>query len=259
METKDPWFGGRSQKGHRVSKITLQVIDGVDKGRVFREIPTPVTIGREEGNVVRLNDERVSRFHVRVLQDQEDIILTDLDSTNGTRVNGNVVQIHRLRAGDCVSIGRSVLLFGSSEEIADRMAHQPGPDRADRTVSGGIEASKSQHALTILHSLGSEPVLKDADLDFAVDDELRITHNGLFIGDREFPPLPRNLGPSQGARLSEILTLVHRSLAHLLERVRVNENAGQATLSFATWQKMLAIEALLARYLRAITEPDSWQ
>src|SRR5215467_13760891 len=105
-----------------MAKVTFQVLEGIDKGRVFRELPTPVTIGREEGNLLRLNDERVSRFHAKVQQDNGDIILTDLESTNGTRVNGNVVQIRRLRVGDRICVGRSLLLFGSNEEIAARMA-----------------------------------------------------------------------------------------------------------------------------------------
>src|SRR3954462_77293 len=100
--------------------VTFQVVDGIDKGRVFRELPTPVTIGREEGNILRLNDERVSRYHAKVQFDNGEIILTDLDSTNGTRVNGNVVQIRRLRAGDRVGVGRSLLLFGSEQEIDAR-------------------------------------------------------------------------------------------------------------------------------------------
>jgi pSer/pThr/pTyr-binding forkhead associated (FHA) protein len=104
------------------SIITFQILEGIDKGRIFRELPTPVTIGREEGNVLRLNDERVSRFHAKVQLDDEDYILTDLESTNGTRVNGSVVQIRRLRYGDRVAVGRSILLFGSNEDIADRMA-----------------------------------------------------------------------------------------------------------------------------------------
>ena len=89
------------------------MLEGIDKGRIFRELPTPVTIGREEGNVLRLNDERVSRFHAKVQSDSGEIILTDLESTNGTRVNGNVVQIRRLRPGDRVGVGRSLLLFGT--------------------------------------------------------------------------------------------------------------------------------------------------
>src|SRR5438132_6271056 len=101
--------------------ITFQVLEDVDKGRVYRNLPTPVTIGREEGNLLRLNDERVSRFHAKVQFDNEEVILTDLESTNGTRVNGNIVQIRRLRVGDRVSVGRSILRFGSDEEIHARL------------------------------------------------------------------------------------------------------------------------------------------
>src|SRR3974390_2771062 len=102
--------------------VTFQVLEGVDKGRIFPELPIPLTTGPEEGNVRRLNDERISRFHAKVQQDNGDIILTDLESTNGTRVNGNVIQIRRLRPGDRVGVGRSMLRFGSGEEIAARLA-----------------------------------------------------------------------------------------------------------------------------------------
>src|SRR3954470_24003242 len=102
--------------------VTFLVLEGVDKGRVFRDLPIPVTIGREEGNALRLNDERISRYHAKVQVEDGDIILTDLDSTNGTRVNGTAIQIRRLRPGDQVSIGRTMLLFGTMEEIASRGA-----------------------------------------------------------------------------------------------------------------------------------------
>src|SRR5438067_5343915 len=89
---------------------------------MFRDVLVPVSIGREEGNSLRLNDGRVSRFHAKVQIDGEDYILTDLESTNGTRVNGTTVQIRRLRIGDRIGVGRSLLLFGSNEEIAARLA-----------------------------------------------------------------------------------------------------------------------------------------
>src|SRR5271165_4623489 len=119
--------------------VTFQVLEGVDKGRTFRELATPVTIGREEGNLLRLNDERVSRYHAKVQQDGDDIILTDLESTNGTRVNGNVIQIRRLRFGDRVCVGRSLLLFGSNDEIAARLASLSGT--ANPGVSGDLANS----------------------------------------------------------------------------------------------------------------------
>ena len=123
--------------------VTFQVLEGSTRAASIRELPIPVTIGREEGNSLRLNDERVSRFHAKVQLDNDDYILTDLESTNGTRVNGTIVQIRRLRFGDRVGVGRSLLLFGSNEEIAARMAslagvgHSPMPlgDTGQRSVA----------------------------------------------------------------------------------------------------------------------------
>ena len=95
--------------------ITLRVLDGADRGRVFGELLPPVTIGREEGNTIQLNDERVSRFHIKIQEDHEKLVLTDLESTNGTKVNGEDIQLRILRFGDMITLGRSVLLFGSRD------------------------------------------------------------------------------------------------------------------------------------------------
>src|SRR5882672_7623641 len=97
------------KEGKSATRVTFHVLEGVDKGRVYRDLSIPVSIGREEGNSLRLNDERVSRFHAKVQLDGDDYILTDLESTNGTKVNGSIVNIRRLRFGDRVSVGRSIL------------------------------------------------------------------------------------------------------------------------------------------------------
>ena len=109
-----------------MAEITLRVLDGADRGRVYQDLSTPVTIGREEGNTLQLNDERVSRFHVKIQEDQDKIVITDLESTNGTKVNGEDIQLRILRFGDIISVGRSVLLFGSREQIAGRLASLRG-------------------------------------------------------------------------------------------------------------------------------------
>src|ERR1700676_3208990 len=129
-----------------MNTVTLQVLEGVDKGRVFRDLPTPLTIGREEGNVLRLNDERVSRFHAKIQSDNGEIILTDLESTNGTRVNGNVIQIRRLRAGDQIGLGRSILLYGSDQEIAARMAARTGVSAPNASSSATSNLPATVHA-----------------------------------------------------------------------------------------------------------------
>ncbi len=146
--------------------VTFQILEGIDKGRIFRELPTPVTIGREEGNSLRLNDERVSRFHAKVQYDNGEIILTDLESTNGTRVNGNVVQIRRLRPGDRIGVGRSLLLFGSPQEIEARNAALTGlstPTAGDadrRPVAGHRPGPDPRRAVRPRHRFRPQPAAR---------------------------------------------------------------------------------------------------
>ena len=113
-----------------MNSVTLRVIDGADRGRVFENLETPITIGREEGNSVQLNDERVSRFHIKVQVDHDKMVLTDLESTNGTRVNGEDIQLRILRFGDLIAVGRSVLLYGTREQIMSRLAELKSGDSA---------------------------------------------------------------------------------------------------------------------------------
>src|SRR5262249_47543149 len=174
------------------------VLEGIDKGRIFRELPTPVTIGREEGNGLRLNDERVSRFHAKVQQDGDDIILTDLESTNGTRVNGAAVQIRRLRHGDRVCLGRSLLLFGSNEEIAARMQTLAGLTKPSETGALMAEGPATVQARTL-----SGVPDNDVDFDLNLQGRTAATSEAFYIGTRALPPLPQKLTPSQAARLAE--------------------------------------------------------
>jgi pSer/pThr/pTyr-binding forkhead associated (FHA) protein len=231
--------------------VTFQVLEGIDKGRTFREMTTPVTIGREEGNVLRLNDERVSRFHAKVQHDNGEIILTDLESTNGTRVNGNVIQIRRLRPGDRVGLGRSVLLFGSDREINERIAALSAVLTPTPGVSGINSLPATMHAQTLAAQFAH-----DQDFDLNLNEKVTVSQGALFLGNLPLPPLPQKMTPSQAARLAELLDFLHRHLIHATENINANEDATQVTLSFADWQRVLAVQMLLARYNRAVAEPD---
>jgi hypothetical protein len=238
-------------------KVTFQCLEGVDKGRTFRDLATPVTIGREEGNLLRLNDERVSRYHAKVQQDGDDIILTDLESTNGTRVNGTVVQIRRLRFGDRVCVGRSMLLFGSNEEIAARVLTLGGLGNPMLTGDLGSAALAQGPATVQAKTVAG---LAEGDLDFDLnlkDQEVTATCDALFIGNRALPPLPQKMTPSQAARLAEILDFLHRGLTNATEHIQAKEDGTQVSLGLADWQRVLAIQMLLSRYLRAVAEPDA--
>jgi pSer/pThr/pTyr-binding forkhead associated (FHA) protein len=226
--------------------VTFLVLEGVDKGRVYRDLNIPVTIGREEGNGLRLNDERVSRYHAKVQVEDGDIILTDLDSTNGTRVNGTAIQIRRLRAGDQVSIGRSMLLFGTMEEIAARRAAAiPAAGEAQaQTIRAEELAAASGRVAT---SAGKR----------VVDTEQGIRTWTAF--DDDIPPLPMKLTPAQAARLAEIFDYLHRGLTNAVENIESNEDGTEVRLGFGEWQMIQAVQMLLARYGRTIADPEPVQ
>jgi predicted component of type VI protein secretion system len=244
--------------------VTFQVLEGIDKGRIFHDLPTPVTVGREEGNLLRLNDERVSRFHAKVQLDDSDYILTDLESTNGTRVNGAVVQIRRLRFGDRIGVGRSVLMFGSNEQIAARMAsltaagiQQPttGLSSAGSSSGGSSSSGSGNGPRTVQPPTLAGQVDMNLDFDLNLVEPAHITLDALFIGNKQLPPLPLKLAPSQAARLAEILDFLHQGLCQATENIQARDDGSQVNLPYSDWQRVQAVQMLLARYLRMISEP----
>jgi hypothetical protein len=222
--------------------VTFLVLEGVDKGRVYKDLPIPITIGREEGNGLRLNDERVSRFHAKVQVEDGDIILTDLDSTNGTRVNGTAIQIRRLRPGDQVSIGRTMLLFGTMEEIAARRA-------AAVPANGGAQAQ----------TVRAEELAAASGRGIMSGSDRTVGPSGVATWspfDDDVPPLPNKLSPAQAARLAEIFDYLHRGLTTSVENIDANEDGTEVRIGFAEWQTIQAVQMLLARYGRTIAEPE---
>ena len=75
-----------------------------------------ITIGRGEENSIVLSHPEVSGYHARIDRRETEYILTDLQSTNGTLVNGRKVFSHRLSHGDRISIGKNRLLFIGTEK-----------------------------------------------------------------------------------------------------------------------------------------------
>jgi hypothetical protein len=71
---------------------------------------TPLTLGRAPDNGLVLADSRVSRHHARLQARRGTLVFTDLESTNGSRVNGIRVDECALGPGDRVQVGDTVLL-----------------------------------------------------------------------------------------------------------------------------------------------------
>jgi hypothetical protein len=84
---------------------------GPSINQVIRLEQAVVNIGRDLANDIAIRDGQVSRYHLRLTLHGQDYHLEDLDSANGTRVNGAPVsQRTRLSDGDIIALGDSILL-----------------------------------------------------------------------------------------------------------------------------------------------------
>lgn len=219
--------------------ITLRVLDGADRGRIYADAPTPLTVGREEGNPIQLNDERVSRFHIKIQEDDDKIVLTDLQSTNGTKVNGETVQISILRPGDVIAVGRTILVFGSREDIARRLAMLRGVDLSEG-VTLGLDEYEEEPSVASL----------DFELNFSEDTDAELLLHTLLP-----PPLPDSLSPGQTAQVAEMLQYINLRMRGLLQSVKSKPKSDHVTLDQRQWQNLIDLEDRLAGYLRHIGEP----
>ena len=216
-----------------MTNVTIKVLHGADRGKLFDEISPPLTIGREEGNDIQLNDERVSRCHLKIQRDNDRLVLTDLDSTNGTKVNGTECQLKIMRHGDLIAVGRSLLLLGSEEQIAERLRLMGGGGTLNRDIKSSDES--------IAVDLQQEP---DSPLPV---ESLQV---------EELPAIPDDLSPGQKAQLCEVLDFLQNRLERLIETAETDEGSDQVLLKQSAWQRLLDVQSRLASLNRSITDPD---
>ncbi|NNF60309.1 MAG: FHA domain-containing protein [Gammaproteobacteria bacterium] len=86
------------------------------------------TIGRLPDNDVRIDNPAVSGHHALVINILNDSFLEDLNSTNGTYVNGKLIKKHALQHGDVITIGHHQLRF------VDEQSEQTGDDEFEKTM-----------------------------------------------------------------------------------------------------------------------------
>jgi pSer/pThr/pTyr-binding forkhead associated (FHA) protein len=95
------------------------------------------TVGRLQDNDIRIDNPTISGHHSLIINILNDSFLEDLNSTNGTYVNGRLIKKHALQNGDVVTVGRHQLRFldGTADE-EDEFASTMVIERQ----AGGIEA-----------------------------------------------------------------------------------------------------------------------
>ena len=94
------------------------------------------TIGRLPDNDIRIDNGAVSGHHSLIINILNDSFLEDLNSTNGTYVNGKLIKKHALQHGDVITVGHHQLRFAEDDEAQDEfektMVIQPSQRPVDK-------------------------------------------------------------------------------------------------------------------------------
>lgn len=119
------------------TSFILRILSGPDAGKSLvldPSSPPHAVLGQASSCAVQLGDPHVSRRHIALTATATHVLLVDLGSMNGTRVNGVLVREARLYGGESIAIGRTLIGVETDEATA---ANVPGtlPPPADDYLS----------------------------------------------------------------------------------------------------------------------------
>jgi diguanylate cyclase (GGDEF)-like protein len=152
------------------------VIRGEGLGRRVDIEDRPILVGRSEEAELHFDHRSVSREHCRIWRDGNDYRVRDLDATNSTRVNEQVVAERTLADGDHITIGENVLKFISRtsieghyhEEIYQLATHDALTDLCNRRHF--IELADKEIARAMRHRRPLSLCIADVDLFKPIND-----------------------------------------------------------------------------------------
>ncbi len=132
----------------------------VHKGKVENNIRLSggtMIIGRKQDCNIQLDEKMVSGHHAEITIKADEILLKDLDSTNGTKVNGKSVTEATLKTGDQVTIGNYKLIFvrehGDTEDPDATMVVTSGNKTAPASKAIADADGKSSNGLFLIIGL----------------------------------------------------------------------------------------------------------
>ena len=125
--------------------FNLLIKTGAKKGKSYPIRDGAVLIGRDSSNTITLPDKQVSRKHASIRQQGSEVLIEDLGSANGTRVNNRPVQLQILNPGDEITMGSTVLEFAVLTD-----ADGPSADLKDDspTAQPPLDANPAQGSTT---------------------------------------------------------------------------------------------------------------
>jgi diguanylate cyclase (GGDEF)-like protein len=148
----------------------LMIMTGLGAGRLIPIQGTGLVIGRSRHADVRVADEGVSRQHCRVTRFGSKVIVEDLDSRNGTVVNGTKVMQAELSAGDRIQLGPDLIIqlsmYDDAEQtLARRLFDASTRDPLTRAFNRQYFAQSLENELSYARRHGSNLTVMMLDID----------------------------------------------------------------------------------------------
>ncbi|HJX62534.1 MAG TPA: FHA domain-containing protein [Polyangia bacterium] len=152
-----------------------------------------ITIGRQEGNTIRLSEQNVSRRHARLVRRQGALLLEDLSSYNGTKLNGAILSASApLKDGDVILIGdyRMAIKEERPSAALPVAAHAPvASAAASSPAQAGTAAPPAAEVQDAIEAQPTIPLHSLVDEASALDPASlppRLVIVGRFMAGREF-------------------------------------------------------------------------
>ena len=125
QEKTDPALKKKTTAGSRRTLVGSLTPDGAPDN-VYPLLDSAYTLGRAPDNAIAIPDGSVSSRHARILRTAEGFVLEDLQSRNGTFVNGEQVTDKRLLTdGDLIRLGKIIMTFNVAKEVKTGDKTQP--------------------------------------------------------------------------------------------------------------------------------------
>ena len=134
---------------------SLFVIQGRNRGTRYdlTSHEGAMSIGREAGNFVQLDDNEVSRRHAEVRRVGDSFVVGDLKSSNGTWLNSRKIERAELASGDQIQVGRTILVYSRDGEDVPAVSQvdivsTANAGEGSRIVRTARDAEGGDHAKT---------------------------------------------------------------------------------------------------------------
>ena len=230
------------------TRPALLVMSGGSAGQVFRLERDRTVIGRGREADVSIRDQGVSRLHLAILRERSGTcFVEDLESTNGTLVNGNKVDRAQLAQGDRIQVGPEVVLqfrfFDDAEEgLANTLYEAATRDPLTRAFNrryflerlGGeisYATRQSEKLVAVMLDIDHFKSINDSYGHPVGDEVLKGIANAIAMtlrnedvfarfGGEEFVVVARGLSLRNGVKLAERLRKLIEEKVFTIERQR---------------------------------------